>query len=106
MLVNESRGELYPPLSSEASELIGKVRAARFGDPAHPILVLGFGKCRADEFFGDFLGNQSVEPSRMLVAAYFKHLENQAANADLFCGRQAVVCRLAVRERLFKTVNV
>jgi hypothetical protein len=100
------QAEFYIALPGQALELIRKERTTGFCNPTHSVLVLGFGECRMDEFFGDLLCNQPVEASRMLVAAYLKHLENEAADSNLFRGWQALVWRLRFRERFFKTVNV
>jgi hypothetical protein len=59
---------LLPQISEES--------ATRFCDPAHPVLILGFGKCCSNQFFGDFLCNEPIETSRMLVLAYFERLDN------------------------------
>jgi hypothetical protein len=75
--------KFYPPFSREALELIGKERTARFGDPAHLILVLGFGECCPNQFFGDVLSDQPVEPSRVPVAAYIEHFENETTDSYL-----------------------
>ena len=79
-------GNLDSTLSGEPLELMGKESATRFCNPTHSILILGFGECCADEFFGNLLGNQPVEPSRMFVPAYFEHLENEAADSNYLFG--------------------
>src|SRR5580658_1783897 len=78
--------KFQPPFSREALELIGKERPSRFRDPSHPVLVLGFGQCRADEFLGHILSDQPVESSGVLVAAYLQHLDDEAGDADLLRG--------------------
>ena len=95
-----------PPFSREALELIGKERPSRFRDSSRSVLVPGFRECRADQFFGNILRDQPVESSRVPVAAYLQHLDNEAADADLFRSSQTAVCGLAFRLRFFKTVNV
>jgi hypothetical protein len=79
----EFQAEFNSTLSCEALKLIGEERAARFRDSSHSVLVPGFRKCRADEFFGDVLGDQPVEPARVPVAAYIEHFENETADSDL-----------------------
>jgi hypothetical protein len=100
--------EVYSLFSCEATELVGKERAARFYNSTHSILILGFRECCADELLGNLLRNQPVEPSRVLIAAHIKHLENEAIDSNLFRGWQALVWRLRFRKRFFKplTFNV
>jgi hypothetical protein len=69
-------------------------------------LVLGFGQCRAYEFFWKLLSHKPVEPSRVLIATYLKHLNDEAADTNFIRGRQAVVCWVLISERFFKAVNV